>query len=76
MKWREIKRDKDGFATDESMAEMYAMLPIAVLYKDLFDLDLVYEGNWSDAAATLYCKPFLTHFCTIPELPMMENEES
>ena len=75
MEWREIKRDKDGFATDESMSEMYAMLPIAVLHKDMFDIDLVCEYNWSDAVASLYCKPYLTHFCTIPQLPEEEDEK-
>ena len=75
MKWREIKRDKDGFATDESMSEMYAMLPIAVLHKDMFDLDLVCEYNWSDAASDLLCKTYLTHYCTIPQLPYKEDEK-
>ena len=75
MEWREIKRDKDGFATDESMSEMFAMLPIAVLHKDMFDLDLVCEYNWSDAASDLFGKTYLTHYCTIPQLPYEEDEE-
>ena len=74
MKWREIKRDKDGFATDESMSEMVAMLPIAVLHKDMFDLDLVCEYNWLDAMSDIYSKTYLTHYCTIPQLPMEDEE--
>ena len=75
MKWREIKRDKDGFATDESMSEMYAMLPIAVKHKGLYALELVCEDNWSDAVSDLFGKVYLTHYCTIPQLPIEEDEE-
>lgn len=76
MKWREIKRDKDGFATDESMSEMFAMLPIAVLHKGLYALDLVCKDNWYDAVSDLFGKTYLTHYCTIPQLPNEEEEES
>ena len=69
MEWREIKRDKDGFVADESVSEMYAMLPIAVLHKDMFDLDLVCEYNWIDSASDLFGKTYLTHYCAIPQLP-------
>ena len=75
MKWREIKRDKCGFATDESMAEMHAMLPIAVLHKGLYALDLVCEDNWPDAVSDLFGKTYLTHYCTLPELPIVEEED-
>lgn len=67
--WKEIRRDKDGFTTDECMSEMYAMLPIAVLHKGLYALDLVCKDNWSDAVSDLSGKTYLTHYCTIPELP-------
>lgn len=75
MKWREIKRDKDGFATDESMSEMFAMLPIAVKHKGLYALDLVCKDNWYDAVSDLFGKVYLTHYCTIPQLPIMDDEE-
>lgn len=74
MKWREIKRDKDGFATDESMSEMFAMLPIAVLHKGFYALELVSAGNWFDAMSDIYGKTYLTHYCTIPQLPMEDEE--
>ena len=74
MEWREIKRDKDGFATDESMSEMFAMLPIAVLHQDLYALELVSAGNWFDAMSDIYGKTYLTHYCTIPQLPMEDEE--
>ena len=75
MEWREIKRDKDGFATDDSMSEMYAMLPIAVLHKGLYALELVCMDNWSDAVSDLFGPTYLTHYCTIPQLPYEEEEE-
>lgn len=75
MEWKEIKRDKDGFTTDECMSEMYAMLPIAVLHSGLYALDLVCKDNWYDSAGDLMGKTYLTHYCTIPELPEMEDEE-
>ena len=70
-----VARDKDGFATDESMSEMYAMLPIAVLHKGLYALELVCKGNWLDAVSDLFGKTYLTHYCTIPELPNEEEEQ-
>ena len=73
--WKEIRRDKDGFTTDECMDEMYAMLPIAVKHKGFYDLDLVCKDNWSDAVSDLFGKVYLTHYCTIPELPEEEEEE-
>ena len=57
------------------MSEMYAMLPIAVLHKGLYALELVCEDNWSDAVSDLFGKTYLTHYCTIPQLPIMEDEE-
>jgi hypothetical protein len=75
MKWKEIKRDKDGFTTDECMSEMFAMLPIAVLHKGLYALDLVCEDNWYDAVSDLFGKTYLTHYCPLPHLPIMEDEE-
>ena len=75
MEWREIKRDKDGFATDESMSERYAMLPIAVLHKGLYALDLVCKDNWYDEVSDLFGKVYLTHYCRLPELPYEEEDE-
>lgn len=75
MEWKEIKRDKDGFTTDDCMCEMYAMLPIAVLHKGLYALELVCEDNWSDAVSDLFGKTYLTHYCALPQLPIMEDEE-
>ena len=75
MEWREIKRDKYGFTTDDCMSEMYAMLPIAVLHKGLYALELVCKDNWSDAVSDLFRKTYLTHYCTIPQLQIMEDEE-
>lgn len=75
MKWKEIKRDKNGFTTDKCMSEMFAMLPIAVLHKGLYALDLVCEDNWSDAVSDLFGKTYLTHYCQLPHLPIMEDEE-
>ena len=74
-KWKEIRRDKDGFTTDDCMSEMYAMLPIAVLHKGLYALELVCKDNWSDASSDLFGKTYLTHYCTLPQLPIMEDEE-
>lgn len=68
-KWKEIKRDNDGFATDESLGEMYAMLPIVVLHKDLYAVELVCKENWHDSVHDLETKPYLTHYATIPQLP-------
>lgn len=75
MNWKEIKRDKDGFTTDEYMSEMFAMLPIAVLHKGLYALDFVCEENWPDAVSDLFGKTYLTHYCALPHLPIMEDEE-
>lgn len=75
MEWKEIRRDKDGFTTDDCMREMYAMLPIAVLHKDLYVLDLVCKDNWSDSVSDLIGKTYLTHYCALPQLPIMEDEE-
>ena len=73
--WREIKRDKDGFATDESMDEIYIMLPIAVKIKGSYALELVCKDNWYDALSNLRLNHYLTHYCTIPQLPYEEDEE-
>jgi hypothetical protein len=73
--WKEIRRDKDGFTTDDCMDEMYAMLPIAVKHKGLYALDLVCKDNWSDAVSDLSGKTYLTHYCTIPELPKEEDDD-
>lgn len=75
MEWKEIKRDKYGFTTDDCMCEMYTMLPIAVLHKGLYVLELVCKDNWLDAVSDLFGKTYLTHYCTIPQLPIMEDEE-
>ena len=32
--WREVKRDNVGFATDESLDEMFASIPIIVVWRD------------------------------------------
>ena len=75
MIWKEIRKDKDGFTTDDCMSEMYAMLPIAVLHKGLYALELVCMDNWSDAVSDLFGKTYLTHYCALPQLPIMEDEE-
>lgn len=75
MEWKEIKRDKDGFATYESMDEMYAMLPIAVKHKGMYDLELVCKDNWYHWVSDLFEETYLTHYCTIPQLPNEEGEE-
>jgi hypothetical protein len=73
--WKEIRRDKYGFTTDDCMSEMYAMLPIAVLHKGLYALELVCIDNWLDAVSDLFGKTYLTHYCALPQLPIMEDEE-
>lgn len=75
MEWKEIKRDKDGFTTDDCMSEMHAMLPIAVLHKGLYALELVCKENWYDSVSDLMGKTYLTHYCALPQLPIMEDEE-
>ena len=74
-KWKEIRRDKNGFTIDDCMSEMYAMLPIAVLHKGMYFLDLVCEDNWSDAVSDLFGKTYLTHYCALPQLPNEEEED-
>lgn len=74
-KWKEIRRDKDGFTTDDCMSEMYAMLPIAVKVKGMYEVDLICKENWDDAVSDLLTKVYLTHYCTLPDLPIEEEEE-
>jgi hypothetical protein len=57
------------------MSEMYAMLPIAVLHKGLYALELVCKENWYDSVSDLMGKTYLTHYCALPQLPIMEDEE-
>lgn len=69
MEWREIKRDKDGFVADESVSEMYAMLPIAVLNQRANIIKLISIDNWDGAILTPLYNTGVTHYCTLPQLP-------
>lgn len=68
MEWKEIKRE-DGIATDESMKQMCAMLPIAVLQKSDSSIMMVHKGNWDIAGLDLILKSQITHYCPLPQLP-------
>lgn len=75
MKWREIKRDKDGFVTDEGMSEMYAMLPIAVLNQRANIIKLISIDNWDGAILTPLYNTGFTYYYTLPQLPYEEDEK-
>ena len=67
MKWIEIKRDSDGFADEQCLAEMFSELPIAVYDKENDDYEIVtaehYLYEWR---GDIDRHPRYSHYLRIP----------
>lgn len=75
MEWREIKRDRFGFAEDDCLDLIYHQLPVVVKQKGWLITDLACEDNWGEMRGEIERHPYYTHYCPVPELPKEEDEE-
>jgi hypothetical protein len=67
-KWRKIDRDKDGFATEECLDEMFASIPIVI--RDC-DNEYYVIGETDDLVGwrgDIEIHPFYTHWMKIPKI--------
>lgn len=53
--WKEIERDKDGFATDECLDTMFQELPILLWHNTDEDGEYVDRTKWADYAGYIHC---------------------
>lgn len=65
--WAEIKRDKDGFATDACLDEMFDNMPF-LIYDDRYnDIDAVCDADWrgdiEKHSKYTHWKPIITPKC-------------
>lgn len=67
--WAEIKRDKDGFATDECLDEMFANMPFLIYDSDDCDIEAVCQDDWR---GDIEKHSYYTHWKPIP-LPKIQR---
>lgn len=57
--WIEIKRDKDGFAEESCLEEMFANMPFVIYDRRYNDADVVNDTDWRGEIDT---KPRYSHW--------------
>lgn len=62
--WAEIIRDKDGFATEECLDEMFANKPFLIFDKRDNDIEAVSQDDWRGDVEK---HPYYTHWKPIPK---------
>lgn len=75
MEWKEIRRDRFGFADESCLDEIYHFLPVIVKQKGRLITDLACEDNWDEMRGKIDRYAYYTHYCPIPKLPIEEEEE-
>lgn len=70
--WAEIHRDKDGFATEECLDEMFANMPFLIYDADDNDIESVCQDDWR---GDIDKHPYYTHWKPIPLPKRIQNKK-
>ena len=74
--WKEIERDKDGFATIKCLDTMFQELPILLWHNTDEDGEYVDRTNWADYAGDIQCDyHHYSLYMPIPIPPLKGGEE-
>lgn len=66
-KWRKIERDKDGFATEECLDEMFTNIPIVIRDRDKEHYVIEEAADKEGWRGDLESHPFYTHWLKLPK---------